>query len=84
MFDVAHDLLILDAPHELAHHLPGQDGVFAVVLEIAAVTRLAGDVHAAADRHVVALVAEFAPNHGAVETSGLGVPTGRQAEGGRQ
>jgi hypothetical protein len=48
------------ALNEVANQRSGQDGVFAKVLEGAPVARLAGEVHAAAEGHVVALRAQFA------------------------
>ncbi len=54
------------------------------VLEVAAVARLADEVHAAADGHVVALVAELAADDGAVEEGGVGVPAGGHADDGGQ
>ena len=57
---VADDLLGLHALDELGDHLAGQDGVFALVFEVAAVARLARDVHAAAERGVVLLIAQLA------------------------
>ena len=60
VLDVADDALSLQAPSSAAPTiLPGQDRIFAVVFEVAAVARLAGQVHAAAERHVVALVAQL-------------------------
>ena len=64
MLDVAHDVLGLDAFFEVADHGAGEEGVFAGVLEVAAVARLADEVHAAADGHVEALCAELAADDG--------------------
>ncbi len=69
---------------ELADHGSGEDGVFAGVLEVAAVARLADEVDAAADGHVVALGAQLAADDGAVEEGGVGIPARRHAEGGGQ
>ena len=60
------DLLALQALDELGHHLAGEDRVLALVLEVAAVARLARDVDAAAERDVVLLIAQFPADHGAV------------------
>ena len=46
--------------------LAGQDRVFALVLEVAAVARLAREVHAAAQGHVEALVAQLGADQRAV------------------
>ena len=81
VLDVAHDVLRLDAALELAGHGAGQYRVFAGVLEVAAVARLARDVHAAADGHVEALSARLATNHRAVEEGRVGVPARGCAEG---
>ena len=65
--------------------LPGEDGVFAGVLEVAAVARLAGEVHAAADGHVVALRAQLAPDDLAVQVGRVGIPRcGERDDGGEQ
>ncbi len=84
VLDVAHHLLGLQAFHELPDHGSGEDGILAGVLEIASVARLANQVYAAADGHVVALIAQFAADHRAVEISRLGVETGRRSQGRRQ
>ncbi len=84
VLDVAHDVVGLDAAGELADHGAGEDGVFAGVLEVAAVARLADEVYAAADGHVVALLAQLAADDGAVEEGGVGIPRGGHAEGGGQ
>ena len=49
VFDVANDVLRLRPLNELRHQRPSQDGVFAQVLERAAVARLARDVYTAAE-----------------------------------
>ena len=82
VLDVAHDVVGLDAHGELADHGAGEDGVFAGVLEVAAVARLADEVDAAADGHVVALGAQLAADDRAEEEGGLGVPRGGHAEDG--
>jgi hypothetical protein len=85
VFDVADDLVGLDAAGEVADFGAGEEWVFAGVLEVAAVARLAHEVHASADGHVVALVAEFAADDGTVEEGGVGIPGGGEAEdGGKQ
>ena len=83
VLDVAHDVVGLDAHGELADHGAGEDGVFAGVLEVAAVARLADEVHAAADGHVVALGAQLAADDRAEEEGGVGVPRWRTCRGRR-
>ena len=63
-----------DAFFELTRHGAGQYGIFAGVLEVAAVAGFASNVHTTADSHVEALRAQFAANHGSVEEGGVGVP----------
>ncbi len=82
VLDIAHDVLGEDALFKRSAHGSGEDGVFACVLEVAAVAGLAGNVDAAADGHVEAEGAEFAANDGTVEEGGVGVPTGGSAESG--
>ena len=85
VLDVAHDVVGLHAAGELADHGSGEDGVFAGVLEVAAVAGLADEVHAAADGHVEAHGAEFAADDGAVEEGSVGVPgCGQADDGGKQ
>src|ERR1017187_10498601 len=74
VLNVAHDVVGLDAAGELADHDAGEDGVFAGVLEVAAVAGLADEVHAAPDGHAVALGAQLAADDGAIEEGGVGVP----------
>jgi len=57
VLDVAHDVVGLETLHEIAAESSGEDGVFAEVFEIAPVARLACDIDASADGHVIALVA---------------------------
>ncbi len=66
VLDVADHVLGLHALHELADHGSGEDGVFALVFEVAAVAGFAGDVDASTEGHVVALVAEFFADEGSV------------------
>ena len=65
---------------EVAGQRAGEERVFALVLEGAAVARLAGQVDAAAERHAVALVAQFAADERAVLEGGLRIPGGGGAE----
>src|SRR5206468_11108298 len=55
---------------------PGQHRVFSEVFESAAVARFAGEIGAAAERHVVALGAQFAADEGAVFVGRVNIPTG--------
>ena len=82
VLDVAHDVLGLNIVGEAADDEAGEDGVLAGVLEVAAVAGLADEVDAAADGHVVALVAELAADNGAVEGGGFRVPGGGEADDG--
>ncbi len=76
VLDVADDLVGLQALDELGHHFAGEDGIFSLVLEVAAVARFAGDVHAAAQRGVVLLIAELAANQVAVLVGHFQIPGG--------
>jgi hypothetical protein len=84
VLDVADDVLGLFALDAVADQRAGENGVFALVFEGASVARLAGEVGAAAEGHVVALGAQFAANERAVVAGGFGVPTGGCAEVGGQ
>ena len=85
VFDVSHDVVGLDAEGELANHCAGEDGIFAGVLEVAAIARLADEIDSAADGHVEALVAKLAADDGAVEEGSVRIPGRRHAEdGGKQ
>src|SRR5579884_730561 len=74
VFDVADHVLRLLALDAIAHESAGKNGILAHVLERPSVARLAREVHAAAERHVVALIAKFASDQRAVFTGGLRVP----------
>ncbi len=80
VLDVAHDLVLLDAENEVADGGSGEHGVFAGVLEEAAVAGVAGEIDTAADGLVVALGAELAADDVAVELGGGGIPGGGGAE----
>ncbi len=73
---------MLDAHDEVADGGSGEHGIFAGVLEEAAVAGVAGEIDAAADGLVVALGAELAADDIAVEVGGVGVPGGGGAEDG--
>ena len=68
----------------LAYDLSSEQRVFAVVLEIASIARLAHDVVAAAEGDVETLVAGFAANDGSEFIRQLGVPGGRFGQRCRQ
>jgi hypothetical protein len=74
VFDVADNTLRLQRLHLRAHQLAGQDRVFALILENAAVARLARQVHTAAQGHVVALIAQFRADQRAVLARQFQVP----------
>ena len=78
MLDVADDVLGLGALNEPRHQVSGQDGVLAEVLEGAPIARFAGDVHAAAEGHVVALRAQFRADQLAVFVGGVRIPACRR------
>src|SRR6185437_13256984 len=59
VLDVPNHVLRLRALDELGDEFAGENRIFAQVFERSAVARLAGDIHAAAQGHVVALRAQF-------------------------
>ena len=76
VLDVADDLVALQALHPLRSHLAGENGILTQVLEGAPVARLAHEVHAAAERGVVLLVAQLAPDDVAIGEGQLQIPSG--------
>src|ERR1017187_6190378 len=74
MLDVADHMLRLLALDAIAYQGSRQNGIFAEVLEGASIARLASDVGAAAEGHVIALCTQLASNQSAVCTRGLRVP----------
>ena len=62
MLDIGNDALVLNGLQFLPNDFSRQDWIFAVVLEIPPIARLAHDVVAAAQRNVEALVARFPAN----------------------
>src|ERR1700722_19755599 len=76
MFDVADNVLGLQALHHRTYHLPGQNGIFAELLLGAATARLAGKGAGSTERHVVTLRAKFATDERSVLIPGLKIPTG--------
>ena len=75
VLDVAKHMLCLDPPDHRSHHLARQHWVLAHVLERAAIARLASEVHSSAQRHVVALCAQFTADQRPVFESALQIPT---------
>ena len=76
MLDVAEHVLRLFALDAIADEGAGENWVFTLIFEGAAIARFPRDVRAAAKRHVETLRAEFAADQSAVFASGLRVPTG--------
>src|ERR1700722_9833821 len=76
VLDVAEDVLRLQAFHNLADHLAGEYGIFAEIFKGAAVARLARQIDAAPECHVVALRAEFTSDERAVFVGGIEIPAG--------
>jgi hypothetical protein len=74
----------LDAPDRGAVQGPGQQRVFAEIFEVAAVARLAGDVGAAGQQDIEALLPRLLADHGAAVEQQLGVEGGGQGEAGGQ
>ncbi len=84
MFDVAHNVLGLHSACKLSDDVAGQDRVFAGILEVATVPRLARKVHAAADGHVETHGTQFPAQHLAVEMRGVEIEGAGQRHHGRQ
>ena len=80
VLDVADDVLGLLALHHPSHHRAGEDRIFAHVFEGAPIARLASQIHAATQRHVVSLGAKFTSDESSVFVGGVRVP----ARGGAQ
>src|ERR1700722_9118678 len=80
MLDVADDVFGLLALHKIADERAGEDWIFAEIFKGAAVARLAREVGAAAERHVVALRAKFFADEATVRASGVGIPASRGAD----
>ena len=66
------------------YHPRGQEGVFAHILEVAAIERGAEDVHARAQHHTLVAIEGFFAQALAVETGEVGVPGGSQTGEGRE
>ena len=84
MFHVGDDLLFLQTLDKPGEHLAGQDRVLSLVFEVASVAGLAHEIDSAADRSVVLLIAQFAPDQGAIFVGQVEIPRGGFREGGRQ
>lgn len=77
-------LLLLHAPHRRARHRARQHRVFARVLKVAAIARIANEVHAARKQHAVALAARFAADHASARMRYRGIEAGGGRKTGRQ
>ena len=85
MLDVGNDVLGLDGVEVGGRDFAGEDGVFALGFEGAAVARLASDeVAVAAEVDVDAVVGELGADNVAVLGGFGGVPAGGAGEGGRE
>lgn len=80
VLQVADDVLGLHALDEVTHKRAGQQRIFALVLECAAVTRLTRKVDASTKRHAIALGPQLAANQRPIFKGSLRVP----CRGGRQ
>ena len=74
MLDVADDMLSLQTFHDRRNQLSSQYGIFAQIFEGAAIAGFAGEIGAPAERHVVALGAQFTSNQSSVFVSGIEIP----------
>src|ERR1700760_629241 len=74
-------LLALDA---VAYQCACQQRIFALVLKGSSVARLAGQIDPTAERHVVALSAEFPADQRAVFAGSFGIPGGGSGDVGGQ
>ena len=85
MLDSANHVLRLNRADVCGGDLAGQNRIFALGLERAAVARLAADqVDVAAQVHVHAVSPQFGSNHAAIFRSLVQVPTGGAGDGRRQ
>ena len=75
MLDVANDVLSLRSPNQRSDHSPGEDWVLAQVLKRAAIARLASQIHASAEGHIVALRSQFATDQRSILIGCIQVPT---------
>jgi len=82
VLDIADDALFLKSLHFSANQFTGKDGVFALIFEDAAVARLARQVHAAAERHVVSLIAQLRGDERAIFARRVEIPTGGRGHAG--
>ena len=84
VLDITDDMLGLLTFDPVAHQRTGQQWIFALVLKGSAIPRFAGQVDAAAERHVVALGAQLAANQGTIVAGRFRIPTGRRGYVGRE
>ena len=84
VFEVADDVLLLERLHLGARHRAGQDRIFAVILEVAAVARLAHQVGRSAQRDLEAQLAAFLAHQGTELIGQCRVPGCGQGERTRQ
>src|ERR1035441_5590107 len=78
MLYVADDMRRLRSLNELRHQRSSQHWILAQILKCAPVAWFAGDVNAAAERHIEALRTEFAPNESAILKRRIGIPACRR------
>ena len=74
VLDVAHHMLRQDALFKLSRHGACEYRVFAGILEVASVARVAHQVDTAADGHIKALRAQLTSDDGAIEKGSFGIP----------
>ena len=84
MLDRGHHMLVLDGADGLARQRARQQRVLAQIFEIAAVARLARQVHAAGQQHVQPAGARILGDGGAAGIGDLHIPGGGQRQAGGQ
>src|SRR4029077_15664101 len=84
VLDVPDHVLTLLALYPMTDHRAGENRVLAHVLERSAMARLAGQIPAAAQGHVVALRAQLTPDQRPVLLSEIDIPGRRAREIRRQ
>ena len=84
VFDVADDVLRLNSGDQPGHYGPCQHGVFAQILKRPPVARFARNIHAAAERHIVALRPQLTPDERTIFKCCRGIPACRQRHIGGQ
>ncbi len=80
----ADDTVLLDSGDLFGGHGGAEQGILGEVLEIAAVTRIAGQVHRARQLHIESAATCLDPDHRARGAGQLRIESGRQCEPGRQ